>query len=152
MSANELLACFKELGGLAAVEDHLEAAKLSTLPLEVGVITAKMRAIKQRNGPTWRPTRLKYFHGAITDLLKQQSPSGLQAHAHELPDADGLTAEEHEAALAHLRELQTPEQRRRVELVTALKPRPTLKELQHLLHERTSDAEFAARLSARGSL
>jgi hypothetical protein len=153
-AAHQLLAAFESLKGSEAIpEDHLEAQRIAGLPIDVALITARMRAIAERNGPTFKPARLKYFAGAIDDLVrtgKQPTFSVVRPDSPHvpIPEGDCLTPEEHRASLAHLRALQTPEQLRRVDLVKGLKPRPNFKELQWLLGQ-CPPTEFAARLDRR---
>jgi hypothetical protein len=123
-TAKLLLAAYEEIKkGPAHPEDVLEATRLAGLPLAPVAIISRMQAIKHRNGPEWRPSRMRYFANAINDILKE--PPQSQPQPTQPAVLPPLTEEEHEQSLAALQALETPEQRRRVELVGTLEPRAT---------------------------
>lgn len=145
-AAQMLLDAFEEIkGSTAHSEDEFEAERLAKLPLAPEAIISRMRAVAQRNGAGWRPSRLRYFANPITDLLQEKPQPKTTQHT-QPADSVPLTEEEHEQSLTALQALETPEQRRRVELVGTLEPRATFPELLRLLHDRIDEAEFARRL------
>jgi hypothetical protein len=144
-SARLLLDAYEEIKGAKChPEDELEAQRLARLPLAPEVMISRMRAVAQRNGLSWRPSRLRYFANPLNDLAAQ--PSTPAPKPSQPADLEPLSQEEHEQAIAHLQSLQSPEQRRRVELVLTLEPRASFRELASLLFERMSGEEFARRL------
>jgi hypothetical protein len=67
-----LLDCFEKLKGANAVpDDYLEAIRLASLPLSPVAIVSRMEHVALRNGPEWKPTRLRYFKAPINDLLTE---------------------------------------------------------------------------------
>jgi hypothetical protein len=146
--ARMLLFAYEEIKGSPAhPEDALDAARLAKLPLAPEVLISRMRHVAERNGPGWKPSRLRYFVNPLNDLVKDQpaaKPPPRLSDPAEPPKP--LSPEEHEHALAELRRLESPEQRRRADLVATLEPRATVKELVYLLFDRQGSEEFARRL------
>jgi hypothetical protein len=67
-----LLDCFESLkGGSATPDDYLEASRMATLGIDVQGIVACIQSVARRNGPAWRPHTLRYFAGAVADLVKE---------------------------------------------------------------------------------
>jgi hypothetical protein len=72
-AARMLLVAYEEIKqGPAHPEDALEATRLASLALAPIAIISRMKAVAQRNGVGWRPSRLRYFANPIADLVKEQ--------------------------------------------------------------------------------